>query len=58
MLQPSELIKAMGGGAEHRLPHGSRREKVKLCGNGVCSDVMTAIFKWIGVEQAGNRKPK
>ena len=47
MLQPSELIKAMGGGVEHQLPHGSRREKVKLCGNGVCSDVMAAIFKWI-----------
>jgi len=51
MLQPSELLKAMGGGAEHRLPYGSRREKVKLCGNGVCSDVMTAIFKWIGDQQ-------
>ncbi len=47
MLQPMELLKAMGGGSEHSLPYGSRREKVKLCGNGVCSDVMTAIFKWI-----------
>lgn len=51
MLQPNELLKAMGGGAEHTLPHGSRREKVKLCGNGVCSDVMTAIFRWIGTAQ-------
>ena len=48
MLQPDELLKAMGGGSEHTLPHGSRREKVKLCGNGVCSDVMTSIFLWIG----------
>lgn len=47
MLQPDELLRAMGGGNEHRLPHGNRREKVKLCGNGVCSDVMTAIFRWI-----------
>lgn len=47
MLQPAELIKAMGGGTEHVLPYGSRREKVKLCGNGVCSEVMTAIFCWI-----------
>lgn len=47
MLQPKELIRAMGGGAEHRLPHGSRREQVKLCGNGVCSDVMAAIFRWM-----------
>lgn len=56
MLQPSELLKAMGGGAEHTLPHGSRREKVKLCGNGVCSDVMTAIFLWIGAVQANDAK--
>lgn len=52
MLQPNELLNAMGGGDEHLLPHGSRREKVKLCGNGVCSDVMTAIFKWIGTAQS------
>lgn len=52
MLQPSELLKAMGGGEEHTLPYGSRREKVKLCGNGVCSDVMTAIFRWISTVQA------
>jgi DNA (cytosine-5)-methyltransferase 1 len=53
MLQPNELLNAMGGGVEHKLPHGSRREKVKLCGNGVCSDVMTAIFKWMGRAQTG-----
>lgn len=47
MLQPSELLRAMSGGNDHVLPHGNRREKVKLCGNGVCSDVMTAIFIWI-----------
>lgn len=59
MLQPNELLKAMGGGDDHVLPHGSRREKVKLCGNGVCSDVMTAIFKWIGTTQASRtRKSK
>lgn len=54
MLQPQELLAAMGGGEEHILPHGSRREKVKLCGNGVCSDVMTAIFLWISAMQADN----
>lgn len=52
MLQPNELLRAMGGGTEHRLPHGSRREKVKLCGNGVCSDVMTAIFKWMSAQSS------
>ncbi|WP_018403441.1 DNA cytosine methyltransferase [Marinobacter gelidimuriae] len=45
MLQPPELLKAMGAGAKHKLPHGNRRERVKLCGNGVCSPVMEAIFK-------------
>jgi DNA (cytosine-5)-methyltransferase 1 len=45
MLQPDELLRAMGAGSKHRLPHGSRRDKVKLCGNGVCSPVMKAIFE-------------
>lgn len=48
MLQPSELLRAMGGGPEHILPFGNRRDKIKLCGNGVCCAVMTALFKWIG----------
>lgn len=56
MLQPNELLKAMSGGTEHVLPHGSRREKVKLCGNGVCSDVMTSIFRWISQHQIKQRK--
>jgi len=56
MLQPNELLKAMSGGTEHVLPHGSRREKVKLCGNGVCSDVMTSIFQWISMHQIKQRK--
>ncbi|MBM1297543.1 DNA cytosine methyltransferase [Serratia nematodiphila] len=51
MLQPDELLLAMGGGEEHILPFGNRRNKVKLCGNGVCSDVMTSIFKWINLKQ-------
>ena len=47
MLQPPELMKAMGAGSQHILPHGNRRNKVKLCGNGVCSPVMEMIFKKI-----------
>ncbi|POB00308.1 DNA cytosine methyltransferase [Chromobacterium sinusclupearum] len=47
MLQPQELMKAMSSHQDHQLPFGTRRNKVKLCGNGVCSDVMTAIFRWI-----------
>lgn len=45
MLQPSELLKAMCGNSKHKLPVGSRRDKVKLCGNGVCSPVTEIIFK-------------
>ncbi|ABC32374.1 Site-specific DNA methylase [Hahella chejuensis KCTC 2396] len=47
MLQPDELKHAMGAGKEHSLPVGNRREKVKLCGNGVCAEVMEAIFRTI-----------
>jgi DNA (cytosine-5)-methyltransferase 1 len=46
MLQPSELLRAMGAG-EHILPVGNRRDKVKLCGNGVCSTVTELIFREI-----------
>lgn len=55
MLQPDELLLAMGGTNDHVLPFGNRREKVKLCGNGVCSDVMTAIFLWISQHQDGQQ---
>ncbi len=47
MLQPPELLRAMGAGSKHELSKGSRRDKVKLCGNGVCSPVMEMIFKKI-----------
>jgi len=47
MLQPSELLRAMGAGSRHTLPYGSRREKIKLCGNGVCSPVVEVIFRKI-----------
>ncbi len=52
MLQPNELIKSMGAGFRpgykaHSLPIGTRREKVKLCGNGVCAPAMEAIFRKI-----------
>lgn len=47
MLQPLELMRAMSSEQDHLLPYGTRRDKVKICGNGVCSDVMAVIFKWI-----------
>ena len=46
MLQPSELQMAMGA-ENHLLNFGTRRDKVKLCGNGVCSPVMKSIFEKI-----------
>lgn len=46
MLQPDELLRAMGAN-KHKLTRGSRREKIKLCGNGVCSPVLEIIFRYI-----------
>lgn len=46
MLQPEELKLAMGFGIDYNLNIGvTRREKVKLMGNGVCPPVMTSIIK-------------
>lgn len=53
MLQPPELLRAMGA-AKHLLPLGSRRDKVKLCGNGVCSTAVKAVFREIA--RISNRK--
>lgn len=43
MLQPNELAKAMGLPKYHRFNFGSRRDKVKLCGNGICAPVMRRV---------------
>ncbi len=45
MLQPDELLRAMGANKHSLL--GNRREKIKLCGNGVCSPVLEIIFRYI-----------
>lgn len=58
MLQPEELLKAMGAGSEHKLPFGSRREKIMLCGNGVCSPVLEVIFRKIKKIQESELLPK
>ncbi len=47
MLQPSELARAMGLPPKHRFSHGTRRDKVKLCGNGVCAPVLSHVTKQI-----------
>jgi DNA (cytosine-5)-methyltransferase 1 len=43
MLQPDELRRAMGFPDHYEFPNVTRREKVKLMGNAVCSPVMEAI---------------
>ena len=43
MLQPAELARAMGVPKQHKFSYGSRRDRVKLCGNGVCSPVMERV---------------
>lgn len=45
MLQPPELARAMGVPKSHKFPVGTRRDKVKLCGNGICSPVMRDVLK-------------
>jgi len=43
MLQVPELKRAMGFDDGYDLAHGTRRDKIKLLGNGVCPPVMEAI---------------
>jgi DNA (cytosine-5)-methyltransferase 1 len=45
MLQVSELKKAMGFKRDYLLNRGTRRENIKILGNGVCPPVMQAIVK-------------
>lgn len=43
MLQVPELKRAMGLSDSFELPIGTRREKIKLLGNGVCPPVMSSL---------------
>jgi DNA (cytosine-5)-methyltransferase 1 len=52
MLQVPELLRAMGFDRKYGLPYGSRRDKIKLLGNGVCPPVMEAIVTSI-TQQSG-----
>ena len=47
MLQPDELVSAMGATAAYKLAQGTRRDKIKLCGNGVCPPIMEVLFKYM-----------
>ena len=45
MLQVPELRRAMGFGPTFRMPFGSRRDQIRLLGNGVCPPVMEAVVR-------------
>jgi DNA (cytosine-5)-methyltransferase 1 len=45
MLQVDELRRAMGFPSNHLFEHGSRRDKIKMIGNGVCPPVMQAAIE-------------
>jgi len=47
MLQVPELKRAMGFRADYAMNHGTRRENIKILGNGVCPPVMEAIVETI-----------
>lgn len=48
MLQVSELKKAMGFKNDYVMNRGTRREKIRILGNGVCPPVMQAIVEQLG----------
>ncbi len=50
MLQPPELARAMGVPKSHIFPVGTRRDKVKLCGNGICSPVLKEVITQLRVK--------
>jgi DNA (cytosine-5)-methyltransferase 1 len=45
MLQVEELRRAMGFPADYTFDHGSRRDRIKLLGNGVAPPVMKAVVE-------------
>jgi DNA (cytosine-5)-methyltransferase 1 len=45
MLQVPELRRAMGFPSAYRFDHGTRRDKIKMIGNGVCPPVMKALIE-------------
>ena len=45
MLQVEELRRAMGFPASHAFDHGTRRDKIRLLGNGVAPPVMKSVVE-------------
>lgn len=49
MLQVPELMRAMGLSENYSLSHGTRRDKIRLLGNGVCPPVMEQLVRQLKV---------
>jgi DNA (cytosine-5)-methyltransferase 1 len=49
MLQVPELIRAMGLDEAFEMPAGTRRDKIRLLGNGVCPPVMQSVVASLAV---------
>ena len=58
MLQVPELRRAMGFGDDYRLELGTRRDRVKLLGNGVCPPVMEHIVATLMGTVKGKQRAK
>lgn len=52
MLQVPELKRAMGFEPTFELSHGSRRDQIRLLGNGVCPPVMEALVRSLTRQQS------
>lgn len=58
MLQPQELVRAMVGlGSFHDVSIGSRRDRIRLCGNGVCSPVLERIIQIMCIDATAMPAP-
>lgn len=54
MLQVPELKRAMGLNDKFEMPAGTRRDKIRLLGNGVCPPVMRTVVKKLIADAHGN----
>ena len=54
MLQVDELRRAIGFPASHAFDHGTRRDKIRLLGNGVAPPVMKAVVEALVCERSAS----
>ncbi|WP_353212591.1 hypothetical protein [Rhodovarius sp.] len=58
MLQVDELRRAMGFGEDYILDQGSRRDKIKMLGNGVCPPVMQSVVSALISQAPHDQRPR